>query len=215
MPSTILWDHDGVLVDTEHLYYRATRQVLARHGVDLTIVQYQQNHLVDDSGSWHLLRARGVAEEAVQALRRERNEIYGRFLAENDVMVPGALDLLRRLRPRYRMAVVTSSERVHFDAIHAQTGLRGLVDFVLTRDAYGACKPHPEPYLSAVARFGAAKDECVVVEDSERGLIAAKAAGLACWMVYSPMTEGQKFDAADRRFMSLAEIGEVLLGARA
>jgi len=215
MPSTILWDHDGVLVDTEHLYYRATRQVLARHGVDLTIAQYQQNHLVDDSGSWHLLRARGVAEEAVQALRRERNEIYGRFLVDNDVMVPGALDLLRRLRPRYRMAVVTSSERVHFDAIHAHTGLRGLVDFVLTRDAYGACKPHPEPYLSAVARFGAAKDECVVVEDSERGLIAAKAAGLACWMVYSPMTEGQKFDAADRRFMSLAEIGEVLLGARA
>jgi len=207
MFSTILWDHDGVLVDTEHIYYRATAEVLARFGVSLSVAQYRQFHLLEARGSWHLITAHDVD---VAALRRERNERYRQMLEGADVMVPGALDLLRRLKPRYRMAIVTSSERVHFDTIHARTGLRGLVDFVLTRADYGECKPHPEPYLAAVARFGAAKSDCVAVEDSARGLIAAKAAGLACWTVDHEMTAGQDFTSADRRFASLAELGEAL-----
>jgi len=210
MFNTVLWDHDGVLVDTERLYYRATDEVLARFGVQLGFEQYRQFHLVEARGSWHLITSRGASNRTVAVLRRERNEIYRRMLLGSEVVVPGAMDLLRRLRPRYLMAIVTSAERVHFDTIHERTGLRGLVDFVLTREDYGECKPHPEPYLAAVERFGAAKSDCVVVEDSQRGMIAAKAAGLACWMVYSDMTAGMDFSAADRRFDSLADLGEAL-----
>jgi HAD superfamily hydrolase (TIGR01509 family) len=211
MRNTILWDHDGVLVDTERLYYHATRDVLAPFGVDLSLEQYKQFHLVGAYGSWHLLTALGVEPETVKQLRRERNEIYRRMLIENDVMAPGAIDLLRRLKARYRMAIVTSSERVHFDAIHDRTELREQVDFVLTREDCAECKPDPEPYLRAVELFRARHDECLVVEDSERGLIAAKAAGLACWTVYSDMTEGQNFAAADRRFANLTELGDALM----
>jgi HAD superfamily hydrolase (TIGR01509 family) len=133
------------------------------------------------------------------------------MLLETDVLVPGVMPLLRRLAKRYRMAVVTSSNREHFEAIHQRTGLPELMQFVLAREDYGECKPHPEPYLRAVERIGAAKEDCIAVEDSERGLTAAKAAGLTCWMVYSEMTEGLRFDAADRRFDTLAELGEALL----
>lgn len=211
MLRAILWDHDGVLVDTERLYFRATRAVLAGAGVALGVQQYRQLLLVEGRGAWHLAAERGVSEAGIAELRRERNERYLKMLLEEDVVVPGVLDLLRRLGQRYRMAVVTSAERVHFDAIHQATGLRDLVEFVLTRQDYGEAKPHPEPYLRAVEKLGLPKEQCLVVEDSERGFRAAEAAGLRCWMVYSEMTSGLAFDDAERHFVSLKDLGEVLL----
>ena len=71
-------------------------------------------------------------------------------------------------------------------------------------------KPHTEPYLAAVARFGARPEECLVIEDSRRGLLSAKAAGLRCWVVPSPLTAASPFDEADRRFSSLAELSAAL-----
>jgi HAD superfamily hydrolase (TIGR01509 family) len=211
MPEAILWDHDGVLVDTERLYFQATRELLARVGVEITAEQYRQFLLVEGRGAWHLAEARGISKEEIARLRAGRDDRYMHLLTRGDVVVPGALDLLKRLRSRYRMAVVTSSQRVHFDAIHAHTGLRGLVEFVLTRADYGECKPHPEPYLRALERLALPAGQCLVVEDSERGLRAAQAAGLKCWIVYSELTAGSSFEAADRCFASLADLGQALL----
>jgi HAD superfamily hydrolase (TIGR01509 family) len=211
MRDTILWDNDGVLVDTERFYFEATRIVLADAGVKLSLAQYQQFHLVESRGSWHL--AGHLSEAEIAALRNRRNALYTRMIRDNDVLVPGAVDLLRQLRPHYRMAVVTSSEREPFEASHRNSGLATLVDLILTRQDYSQSKPDPEPYLTAVARLGAAKERCVVIEDSERGLSAARAAGLSCWIVYSDMTAGLRFDGVERRFPSLREVGEALLAA--
>ena len=109
------------------------------------------------------------------------------------------------------MAIVTSSHRAHFEAIHRSTGLPQFFEFVLAREDYGLSKPDPEPYLSAVARLGLSAGECLVIEDSERGLRAAKAAGLTCWVIPSALTASSNFAAADRRFDSLAELRNVLL----
>jgi HAD superfamily hydrolase (TIGR01509 family) len=211
MIDTILWDHDGVLVNTEHLYFQATAETLALVGVTLTLQQYQQFHLVESHGSWHLAEHLSAAE--VNRLRRERYAHYMELLTSSDVLVPGAIDLLKRLKPRYRMAVVTSSLREPFDAIHRTSGLRDLVEFVLTNEDYGASKPDPEPYLTAVARLGVAKENCLVVEDSTRGLMAAQAAGLRCWIIRSDITAGLDFAGAERQFDTLAEVGEALLTA--
>lgn len=212
MRDIILWDHDGVLVDTERYYFEATATVLARAGVTLTRAQYRQFHLVDSCGSWHL--AGHLPEPVRDAMRAERNALYTRMITERDVMVPGALDLLRRLQPHYRMAIVTSAWREHFAALHRSSGLKELVEFVLVREDYEKSKPDPEPYLAAMARFGVTAERCLVVEDSARGLAAARAAGIACWTVYSEMTEGLDFDGAERRFDRLADIGEALLAGK-
>jgi HAD superfamily hydrolase (TIGR01509 family) len=211
MLNTILWDHDGVLVDTEALYFRATREVLARVGVDLTTDMYRQFLLVESRGAWHLAEERGASEAEVKRLQRDRNARYLQMVSEGDVVVPGALALLKKLRPHYRMAIVTSCRREHFEAIHRNTGIPDLVEFVLAREDYGESKPDPEPYLTAVARMGVVKADCVVVEDSRRGLIAAKAAGLTCWIVRTEMTAGLSFDGADRQFKTLADVGAALL----
>jgi HAD superfamily hydrolase (TIGR01509 family) len=210
MATAILWDHDGVLVDTERLYFQATRDVLASVGVDLTAEMYRQFFLTESRGAWHLVAERGIAPTEIEKLRALRNDRYREMLTSGDVAIPGALDLLERLKSRYRMAVVTSSHREHFDAIHNRTRLRDLVEFVVTPDDYTHYKPHPEPYLLALGKLGLPAAECIAIEDSERGLQSARAAGIRCCIVRTELTEGCAFEGADRCFASLAEVGEFL-----
>ena len=78
--------------------------------------------------------------------------------------------------------------------------------FVLTASDYTHSKPHPEPYLLAVERSGCRKEECLVIEDSERGLMAATAAGLRCIVVPSGFTRGSNFAGAYKLLASLTDL---------
>jgi HAD superfamily hydrolase (TIGR01509 family) len=95
-----------------------------------------------------------------------------------------------------RMAVVTSSQRQHFDVMHANISLTRYFEFVLAREDYGKSKPNPEPYLLALERLGMTAGSCVAVEDSERGLAAARAAGLRCLVVPNAITRNCSFQGA-------------------
>src|SRR6202035_4781810 len=76
MIKAIFWDNDGVLVETEHLYFEATQQVLRSVGIDLTEEQYIELFLVQGRGAWHLAEERGIAPSDIERLRHERNEVY-------------------------------------------------------------------------------------------------------------------------------------------
>src|SRR5207302_6922085 len=90
----IFWDNDGVLVDTEHLYYRATREVLATVGIDLTPEQYRELFLVQSRGAWHLAAERGLSPDRIQQLRDERHARFSRLVVEHPVAVAGAAEVL-------------------------------------------------------------------------------------------------------------------------
>lgn len=211
MLRALLWDHDGILVDTERLYFQATREVLASVGVVLTEAHYREFFLVDNRGAFHLARERGVSEHEIAALKERRGQRYTELLLAEDTLMEGVLPLLTRLAARYRMAIVTSSHRVHFDAIHRRSGLPSKFELVLTREDYGQSKPHPEPYLTALQRLQLAPSECLVIEDSERGLRAAHAAAIRCWVVPSTLTASSDFSLADARFDGLDALAHALL----
>jgi HAD superfamily hydrolase (TIGR01509 family) len=211
MVRALLWDHDGVLVDTEGLYFQATRETLAGVGVELSEPLYCQLFLNEGRGAWHLARERGATDAEVDLLTAARDARYTELVTRGDVLVPGVLPLLRALGRQFRMAIVTSSHRVHFDAIHRDTGLPALFELVLTSEDCAATKPDPEPYLRAVERLGVARADCLVIEDSRRGLLAAHAAGLRCWVIPSTLTASLSFAEAERTFGSLAALGEGLL----
>ena len=213
MWQAILWDHDGVLVDTERLYFQATREMLAQTGVELTAADYRRYLLVANTGAWHLAAERGYDEVAIAALRVRRDERYRNLRLDGDLVIPGVPELLARLHALTRMAVVTSSKRVHFEAIHTRTGLTRFFELILTREDYGASKPDPEPYRNALPRLGLRAAQCLVLEDSERGLSAAKTAGLPCWVVPSALTRDSSFALADRRFDSYEDLHNALLSA--
>jgi beta-phosphoglucomutase-like phosphatase (HAD superfamily) len=108
---------------------------------------------------------------------------------------------LQMRRPSFR-----SSHRDHFEAIHRNTKLLRFFEFVLTREHYERSKPDPDPYLAALARMGLHPRECLVIEDSERGLRSANAAGLACWVIPTVLTRAGDFRAADRMLGAVADV---------
>ncbi|WP_437730791.1 HAD family hydrolase [Sorangium sp. So ce1335] len=206
MFKAILWDNDGVLVDTEGLYFQATRETIASVGVALTVEDYRRLFLVESRGAWHLASARGVDEAGLRALADARDRRYLELIASSDPLLPGAREVVAALGARFRMAIVTSSKPEPFHRAHATTGLLRWFEFALTREQYARAKPDPEPYTVARERLGLAAEDVLVIEDSERGLRSAKAAGLTCWVVPSPLTAPSNFTGADAQLGSLRDV---------
>ncbi len=202
----IFWDNDGVLVATESLYYQANREALTRHGVDLTEDQFRTISLTNGQSVLDLAGRANLDATQSAALRQWRNARYAELLATGDLVLPGVRETLHTLHRQVGMAIVTSARREHFEIIHSCSGLLSLFDFVLTREDYTNSKPDPEPYLLALANSRQAARECLVIEDSPRGLAAARAAGLTCWVIPGAETSGADFSGADR---ILEDIGEV------
>ena len=210
MIEAIFWDNDGVLVDTEHLYFEATRDVLATVGIPLTEDDYRALFLVQGRGAWHLVEATGVPPSEVEALRQRRNARYAQLIAEAPGVLPGVREVLSALHGRYRMGIVTSSRRDHFEIIHRETRLLDYFDFVVTADDCARTKPCPDPYVRALEMSGVSRDACIAVEDSERGLEAATGAGIRCVVVPSRLTQAQTFEGSVRRLDRIGELPELL-----
>src|ERR1700722_9387095 len=146
MIRALLWDNDGVLVNTETLYCQATRQVLASAGVTLTDEQYVDLFLVAGRGAWHLAADHGCSPTEIAELRVRRDTLYGQQLMDGPLLIDGVTTVLEAFHGRYAMGIVTTSHRDHFVTIHRTTGLLQYFDFVLTGDDCVRTKPDPEPY---------------------------------------------------------------------
>jgi HAD superfamily hydrolase (TIGR01509 family) len=179
-------------------------------GVPLTREQYIELFLVQGKGAFHLAAERGILPDEVALLRKERDIIFSDLLLRESLVIDGVRKVLDSLHGRFMMGIVTSSERMHFDLIHRNTDLMRYFQFVLLSGDYARSKPHPDPYLMALERSGLHPDECLVVEDSARGLAAACSAGLRCVVVPSELTRGSDFSGAYRVLDSLAELPQVL-----
>jgi len=196
MVEAILWDNDGVLVDTEGVFFQATRDALASAGVELTLEQFLDLSMRQGRSAFDLLASKGWTAEQLAGLKERRDADYVRMLQEQTRVLEGVLQTLRELQGRLRMAIVTSCRRKHFEVMHASTCLAEFFEFVLAREDYGRTKPDPEPYLLALERLRLTADQCVAIEDSERGLAAARAAGLRCLVIPNEMTRGCNFEGA-------------------
>ncbi len=208
---TVLWDNDGVLVDTEGRYFQATRTVLGTVGIELSVEQFRAISLRQGESAFLLAEERGIEAERIAGLRAERDRIYAKSLEAGCCVIDRVEEVLQSLHRKVRMAVVTTSRREPFEIVHAHSDLLGYFDFVLTREDYEQSKPHPEPYLTAMRRYGARSDQCVVVEDSERGLAAATAAGVDCIVVLNEWTRDATFDDALAVVEGIADVPEVIL----
>ena len=206
MLRAILWDNDGVLVDTEGLYFQSCRQALERVGIALGEERFIDLFLKGSQGLSRIADQHGLDPDALDQVRTWRNARYTELLRQGVPVIDGVRTVLQQLHGTVRMGIVTSSRRAHFKTIHAGTGLLPYIDFVLTREDYKDSKPDPEPYLTAMRQNGLSAAECVVVEDSDRGLRAALAAGLRCIVIPQGLTRGLDFTGALR---VLDDIGQL------
>ena len=225
--SHLLFDHDGVLVNTEPLYLQAIQEQLATLGVVLTEADYIQNMAVGVD-PWMLARNAGCDEAAVDRLRNARNARYQQLLQNRPIRIAGVDAVVAKLATQFKFAIVTTSRDADFDLIHGldgglNQGLNGdpktkhapdvvrHMDLILKRSHYTNSKPDLESYVLALARFGIAPTQALVIEDSGRGLRSAVAAGIDCAVIDHPFTAAQNFAKARYRFASLKALQEFLL----
>jgi HAD superfamily hydrolase (TIGR01509 family) len=166
--------------------------------------------LVQGKGAWHLALEKGISPDGVEDLRHQRNSLYSKLLRQERIIVDGTKEVLENLHGRYLMGIVTSSRKEHFALIHQSSDLLKYFNFVLTGDDYTIFKPNPDPYLLAVKKSGFQKEECIAIEDSERGLRSAKSAGIGCIVIPTELTKTGNFSQADKILGNIKEILEVL-----
>jgi HAD superfamily hydrolase (TIGR01509 family) len=206
----VLFDHDGVLVDTEPWYFEAGRRALAEIGFGADLDDYLAD-MAEGRGTWARARAAGATEEAIDRARSARDSYYQEYLRTEDLEIEGVLDVLTELSSQVRMAIVTTSKRVDFELIHRKRQILPFMEFALVREDYVRAKPHPEPYLTALERFGASADAALVVEDSARGVASAVAAGIDCCVVHHDFTATQDLSSADYRIDTIGDLPALLV----
>jgi HAD superfamily hydrolase (TIGR01509 family) len=202
----IFWDSDGTLVNTEPAYFSATQKVLKEEGVELTEDWYSANTIKNNVSPFTLLAQKELSLEKIQQLRNKRNQLYSELILDKVEIFPGVLETLTQLHGKIPMSIVTSSHREHFEIIMAATGLAKFFDFFITSDDVQNIKPNAEPYLKAWKMSGFPKEDCLVIEDTERGLIAAKAAGLPCYVIPNELSKSNDFSSADKVLSSPLEL---------
>lgn len=207
----ILWDNDGVLVNTEHLFYESNREIFAEHGIDLTPQHFFDWFLTENFGAWHLLHEKGYTKAETEALRDLRNQRYGVMLDDGHQLEnPGIEQVLARLWTRVPMGVVTSAKLEHFQLIHGKLNLKSYFDFIVTDDDVNESKPSPQPYLFGLQKLGITVDECIAVEDSPRGLQAARSAGMRCIVLRHALMQGFPFHGAYKVVDTPADLLETI-----
>ncbi|MGP3933535.1 HAD family hydrolase [Nonomuraea sp. KM88] len=143
MRKYILFDHDGVLVDTEFWYYEAGRRALADLGLTLDKDQYLRG-MSQGSDTWAQARAAGIDERTISRQRQIRDDFYQEYLRTEAIEIEGVAEALAELSKYVRMAIVTTAKRADFELIHEERQIKHFMDFVVVREDCQLTKPHPE-----------------------------------------------------------------------
>lgn len=210
--SAVLFDFDGVLVDTEWAIYQAWLRTFNLHNHDLPLSVYTRC-IGSDFATWspktHLEELSGLAFDWHDLDARRQEEIL-RDLAEEGPM-PGVIDLLESLATRsIRRAVVSSSSHHWVDGWLDKLAFGGRFETVVCRGDAPRIKPAPDLYLEAARRLDLPPAECLVIEDSLNGVIAGKEAGMTVWVVPNRVTSALDFSNADRVFETMPDLAAAL-----
>jgi HAD superfamily hydrolase (TIGR01509 family) len=210
--GAILFDLDGTLADTERIHWQSFRAVLLEYGVDIGLEEYRRHFISADGGPEYACRTYGLPITANE-MRARKGPIYRSRIAAGVGPMPGAREVLERLGRRRPVAVVTNTARIEAGIITGHLGVDGLLASVIVREDYARSKPAPDSYLAAAAALGLQPAECVVIEDTARGLGAGLAAGMRVIAVPSDLTFDNDFTGAICRLPNLDALTEDFLAS--
>jgi len=209
--AAIIFDMDGVLVDSEPLGLEAMRRVLARHGVPYTERDNEAFLGVTTPESVRALRARHALAASEEELARQYVANLLELIRERPRPMPGVPEVLAHLcAAGYRLALASSAEPAVIKTNVTALDLARFFEAVVSGTEVPRGKPAPDVFLEAARRLGLPPHACLVVEDSRNGLLAAKAGGMACAIVPCASTRHQDFREADHRLRTLPDLLTIL-----
>lgn len=206
MVQAVIFDLDGVLVDSEEFSMEATEQMLKELGIELTLEERERAFGRTDLDSYReCIKDRKLSLNPEDMVRR-KEEIYSKLISGKLKPIEGAAELIQSLGEKaVRMAVASSGTRNKIRASLREIGFEGLFETVVSAEDITQGKPNPEIFLKAAERLGVPPAQCLVIEDAQAGVEAAKAAGMKCLAFKSPNTHGQDLSKADKTIDSLKQ----------
>jgi beta-phosphoglucomutase len=193
---SIVFDFDGVLVDSEPLHEFALRAAVQKVGMDFTPEQYRTRYLgFDDRDTFQIVaedHSRALSVTELTLLTDAKREHINQSIADGKVRpFPGSLELLRAAAAAGPIAVCSGARGHEIEAILKRLEARGLVTVLVSADDVARSKPDPEPYLLTAARLGVDARSCVAIEDTTKGVRAAISAGCRVAAVCHSMTAAE------------------------
>lgn len=204
-PTAILFDFDGVIVDSEALHHRAYERALAPYGVDTIPLEIYADSF-SNRGVGLEYCAKRVPGLDVAEMKRRKDQLFREILESDARLLPGVKDTLRILADRWPLAVATGSERAAAALVLERFALRGFFHAVIAREDYVRDKPAPDAFLRACEALGVTPEGCLVVEDSYKGLRAACAAAIPCVVIPNDYTRSGDFTGAAAVLGSIQEL---------
>lgn len=180
MKNAVIFDMDGVLVDSEYEYLKRLEGFLISNNELVTLEDLSPMAGADDVAMWDIL-------ETILNKPLDHNKVkqqFSLYLKEHpviyaDIVNDGVRDILNKLKNEgYKLALASSSKMEHISLMLDSCSLRSFFDVILSGEMFEKTKPDPAIYNKAVAMLELEKDDCIVIEDSPIGITAAKAAGL-------------------------------------
>ncbi len=212
--NTVIFDMDGLLIDSEPLWGEAAHEIFGRYNFQLTKAQYatttgmRTKEFVEWWFNYYKIDARHN-EEAENAILQNVVE----KVAAKGKALPGVEHIFNFFIQRnFKIGLATSSGKPLIDVVVDKLGIRNYLQSIESAADLPYGKPHPQVYLNCAAALNSHPTQCICFEDSFNGLIAAKAARMKCVVVPAPHdSKNEKFNAADLKISSLINFNSLLM----
>ena len=202
----ILFDLDGLLIDSEKVYHRVSYDIAAQLQVPLTDEILDQQMGRSPLESMEIFKAElGITDYSARQLVDWRDQLMLEAYHQGVETMPGALEIIRESSARFNIAIATGSTRNLVEVVVDTLGIGDQLDLILPSDEIVRGKPDPEIYLTAAAKLGLDPKKCFVLEDSSNGSKAGHRAGCHTIAIPNIHTRNQDFSFVNQRCASLQE----------
>lgn len=210
--NTVIFDIDGLLIDSEPLWNEAAAEVFKQYGVDLTEEQYKTTTglRTKEFVQWWFSYYNIGHEEFARAEKNIVEKVLFKIEQKGKIMpgVPYIFDFFHK--KKFKIGLATSSPPALIDLVVGITGIKDYLHATSSAEDLPFGKPHPQVYLNCAKALNSKPVECICFEDSFNGLIAAKAARMACVVVpHISQIKDDRWGAADLKLSSLQNFGEL------
>jgi beta-phosphoglucomutase len=205
MITTVIFDLDGLLADTEPLHCHAYQAALRAKGVTLTETDYVEHWVRSGKGIVEWVSDHGLNLDP-HDVRAHKSKCYIELLSSSLRPMEGAVELLQTLSGKKNLALASSSYRDAVDGVLEGLHLAHYFKVIVTGLDVARVKPAPDIFLAAARQAGVVPSECAVLEDAEKGVVAAFEAGMSCIAVPNAYTRYHDFSKATQVCSSLKEI---------
>lgn len=210
--KAIIFDFDGLILDTESIWYECFREVLAVKGLDLTIEQFSNGIGTTSDYLYDFIRRNLPSPVSPEEIRKSAHGLFPAKMGE-PILRDGVESYLKEANELgLKIGLASSSSRDWVEGYLKKLQIFDYFDAIKTRDDVVKVKPNPSLYLKTLEALSVSASEAVAFEDSRNGLLAAKAAGLPCIIVPNGVTAHLDFTDATHQITSMVEVklGEVI-----